>query len=819
MDKKHKTQLARDLVEIHIPLERHVFPLSPCTKIPPKGLHWPTAQFTKAQLLNYISRGYNLAWAMGPQDVVLDVDPRKPAACGSFKKLGELGIAPDGWDDRTGIVNTGGADHGQHYYIRLPPNVKTETHHPDFPDLDFRRQGQYVVLPGSQHPDTRRYYQWDLFSRFEDLPMLMPPKLLDLLRINTKPKKEVRNGQDISIDELRHYLTQLGPQDFRTRQAWIELAFMVHSAIGEPGRELFFEWSAKDDLYGDCQDENEQIWDSIKDNKQNNLGFGSLVQKVLDCGGQPYRVPAAIEFDDGFDFNKSRLDEFVDKLAKAPPSTSDADAKAYVREAAKFGLAMWDRRLRREVSECLDLKTSTVDKFWRQIEREKERAQKDNETKKIDYPEVIACRILKDHFDNGKTLIHAINQRFYHYIDTHWAPLLDNEITKYLYDASKQIKRKNKASHEASKKIAPAMTAVIAKTAKVNDDVFDFAGRLKPIINCANGELHINVATGEVEFHEHNPKSYLLQCLKTPYDPQATCPVWDKTLRGIFRDHKDTEGMVRHLYEIFGYIIQPQKDIASWFLWLGGGNNGKSITLEVLQALMGEQCFLPRAIHDFDSPGKSNHAIASLVGKLAIVDDDANTEKPLPSSVLKKLAEGRVWEADPKYKDQFNFRSSATPIVLFNGWPKIKDITFGMLRKVFVIPFKRRFVEGVDEDKTIFSRVAESELPGILNRSLEGLKRLRQRGRFWPPQDCVDAKNGWLRQSNDVLNWLSEYCVSGNGAWTSVTQLYASYQIWADNNHRRNKQSIADLENHLLQRGMKLETRSGNRGFIGIEVK
>jgi len=824
MDPTHKKQLADDLRAVHLPLGRIVFPLAPKSKIPPKNLKLEDIfagrlRFTEAQLLNYISRGYNLGWAMGPQDVVLDIDPRKKNSRRSLGELNRLlGIAPSGWSVRTAVVFSGGDDRGHHYYMLLPPNVKVNHKHIELPDLDFRQHGQYVVLPGSQHPDSGRYYEWDSFSQFESTPMLMPPKLIDLLKIEIK-KKESKHAKEISLEELQYYLEQLDPKMYQSRQSWIELAFCVHGSVGDAGRDIFMDWSAKDDLYTDRIDENERIWNSIKDDKEKNLGFGSLIQMVLQRGGTPYRIPAKIEFDDGFDFEKSKLDNFLDRLAKAPPALSDEETKGFVREAYTFGLTLWDQKLRREISECLGLKTATVDKFWRQIEREEEKKQKADEGKKIDYPEVIARKVLKQHFEGGKTLIHAINQQFYHYTGTHWTQLLDNEITKLLYEASVKLKRKNEATHEASKKVGPALTALIAKTTKINDDVFNFVGKLKPIINCANGEIHIDVATGEFEFHKHNPKSYLLQCLKTAYDPDATCPLWDETLRGIFRDHKDPEGMVRHIYEIFGYIIQPQKDIASWFLWLGGGNNGKSITLEILQALMGDQAYLPRAIHDFEGPGRSAHAIASLVGKLAVVDDDANNEKLLPSSVLKKLAEGRVWESNPKHKDTFNFRSSATPIILFNGMPKIKDITWGMLRKVFVIPFKRRFVEGVDEDKTIRRRVEASELPGVLNRALEGLRRLRARGRFDPPRDCIDAKTNWLRQSNDVLNWIGEHCVTGNGAWTSVTQLYASYQVWAERNHRRFVQSIADVENSLLQRGLRLESRAGDRGFIGIEVK
>lgn len=817
MDAKHKAQLFHDLETIHIPLGRQVFPLVPGTKIPPKNFQWRTRKLSSDQIRSFVDTGHNLAWALGPQDVVLDVDidPQHRNAVGSLKKLGGfLGIAPNfaEWLSATAVVLTGGADGGQHYYMTVPPNVKINTTHPDYPDLHWRRHGNYVVLPGSLHPDGR-YYDWDYFSRYDERPMAMPPKLLELFRAETYQKKESKHAQNISVDELRHYLYQLDPKElFRDRQSWVELGFIVHNTLGESGRGLFMQWSAQDDLYRDTQTENDRIWDSIKDDKSNNLGFGSLVRKVLDSGGTPYRLPAAKEFDDGFNLETQELDAFLQKIAKMPPERDFYIVKQIIQEAKSFGPILWESKLKSEIAHCLGMKERVIDKLYKLVNKETKKS-------KIDYPERIAQNVLTKQFDSGKTLIHAINQRFYHYPGTHWIPLQDNEITTYLYNESKNLKNKNGATHDAATKVPAALTALIAKTTKINNDVFDFSGRVKSIINCANGELHLDTDTGQFEFQRHSPQSYLLQCLATPFDPDAKCPIWDAALMGIFRDHQEPTEMIRHLWEIFGYIIQPQKDIASWFLWLGYGLNGKSITLEILQSLMGEKAYLPRPIEDFANSGRSNHAIASLVGKLAVVDDDANTEKALPSSVLKKLAEGRVWESNPKHKDTFNFRAAATPVVLFNGYPKIKDITWGMLRKIFVVPFKRQFVRGVDEDTTIRPRVQASELSGALNRALDGLQRLRKRGSFQEPVDCVQAKNQWLRRAHQVIDWLHERCVLGNGSWSSVENLYISYQLWAENNHRKYKYSLTDLESNLLQYGLKIENRKNLRGFAGIEVK
>jgi P4 family phage/plasmid primase-like protien len=707
--------------------------------------------------------------------------------------------------------------------MRLPPNVKVKTKHPDLPGILFKRLGGYVVLPGSLHPDSGRYYDWDYFSPYQDIPALMPPKLLELLEIkeNEKSKNLPKVEKDVSREELHHYLKQLNPEDFRSRQSWTELAFVVHFTLGEVGRDIFFAWSNRDDQYLDCQEENEKIWESIKNDKSQNIGFGSLVKMVLDRGGVPFRTPAAIEFDDGFDPDRTRLDKFIDRISKLAPNPSDRVLRKLLQEAQQFGATLWDKTLRREVKECLGLKYPTIDKLYRQVERDRKRELKTQKAKKIDYPEEIAQKVMKEKFEDGDTLIHAINQRFYHYTGTHWTLLRDNEATKLLYDASLELKIKNEAEHEASSKVSPAMTALIARTTKPGNDVFDFAGEIKSVINCANGELWLDPTTGGYDFCRHRPESYLLYCLGTEYDPAAECPIWDKALEGIFAEHEDPAGMIRHLHEIFGYLIQPNKDIPSWFLWHGGGKNGKSTCVEILQATMGEHAVLPRPIHDFGSTNKSQHAVASLVGKLVTVDDDADKDITLPASALKKLAEGKLHEANPKHKDQFIFRSSATPLALFNGWPRIRDITDGMLRRVFIVPFFRQFTLGVNADDSLQRKIKKHELSGVLNRALAGLKRLRVRRRFDEPIDCKNAKQEWLRRSNFIMDWLITCCHRGNGAWTTMHDLYQSYLDWATMSGIRNYSlnTQTQLESYVIERGLKLEIREGDRGFKGISLK
>jgi phage/plasmid-associated DNA primase len=56
----------------------------------------------------------------------------------------------------------------------------------------------------------------------------------------------------------------------------------------------------------------------------------------------------------------------------------------------------------------------------------------------------------------------------------------------------------------------------------------------------------------------------------------------------------------------------------------------------------------------------------------------------------------------------------------------------------------------------LVERLAE-ELPGILNRCIEGYCRLQRRGRFKVPAYCEWGKRRWIAQSNPLKGFIQEH--------------------------------------------------------------
>ena len=128
-------------------------------------------------------------------------------------------------------------------------------------------------------------------------------------------------------------------------------------------------------------------------------------------------------------------------------------------------------------------------------------------------------------------------------------------------------------------------------------------------------------------------------------------------------------------------------------------------------------------------------------------DDDLNKNIVLPDGTLKKLSEDGQITANPKGFQPFTFTKVCTVVMCCNGTPKTKDISKGFRRRAMVIPFDRGFTKE-EQDPTILKYIIKNELSGVLNKALEGLKRLKQRGYFQEPISCKEAKKS---QSNTRL--------------------------------------------------------------------
>jgi len=358
-----------------------------------------------------------------------------------------------------------------------------------------------------------------------------------------------------------------------------------------------------------------------------------------------------------------------------------------------------------------------------------------------------------------------------------------------------------------------------------------------PVINCRNGELWLD----PFDFRpEHSHDSYLTSCLDVDYDPKAKCPLFDETVLEIFSENEE---MVRHWNEVMGYALQPDRWLQVFLILYGDGENGKSKLVETITNL----CGLGYTVQDRVSTlGKNQFMVGNLVGKLLFIDDDVDEGTWLPDGIMKKLSGNTPMTGDVKHKKHIEFRNCTLPILCANNWPQNKDLSWGTRRRAHVLPFRERFMnerERADEearrfdnakqlellgkeaktnwpklrlkDPKRFERIWKEEMSGVLNRAIEGLLRLRERGELTSPQPCKNAYQEWLSNSNPLMAFLHEECELGPGYRQTTKAFYRSYVAWA-NEWGVKALSRRNLSEKLKSLGYAVEKACGEYWVMGV---
>jgi len=395
--------------------------------------------------------------------------------------------------------------------------------------------------------------------------------------------------------------------------------------------------------------------------------------------------------------------------------------------------------------------------------------------------------VLDDHYHKGRT-IKRIGKKFWTYEKGLWA-LHDDESIK-----GKVVKTLSKLRRERPDDLMPLVAAV--GDSKTSSLLFQLHGMMcaqlaereqrddplglmrsfpLPIINCHNCELWFDIE-GRLKKRKHNPDNFFTVRVDTAYDVKATCPEWDRFTKLIFHATSDCEDMTRHLEELGGYVIQYSRWLKTWILFHGPTDTGKSTIAEVMKALLGS-AFIGMELSAFGR-GKSDFVDGGLIGKLALVDDDYDKSEILPDGFIKKVSEEKSMSTQIKFGDNLQFVSRALPMVLSNHWPITRDVSDAFRDRALVFPFTQRIQGAHRSDER--RNTMMGELPGILNRFIAGLVRLRARGTWDVPMDCWDAHQEWEIKSNPARLFVAECLELGGGKeHIRSTRMWEAYVSWS----------------------------------------
>ncbi len=262
-----------------------------------------------------------------------------------------------------------------------------------------------------------------------------------------------------------------------------------------------------------------------------------------------------------------------------------------------------------------------------------------------------------------------------------------------------------------------------------------------------NGRL--NPSTGEFK-EGFSPDDLYMNPLPVRYDPDATCPELEKFLAEVVGPE-----YVQTMLEIVGYGLFGGYPIQKVPLLTSPGRSGKGTFEHVLSAFYGSNNVSAVSLHALSGGDKFQGA--NLVNKRLNIAGELSAEGLKDTAGFKGLTGNDLLTVQRKGEHSFEYRNEAKMIFSTNNVPRTNDDSVGFFARFLPIEFLHNFEAERRMDSNILDRLTtESELSGLLNKSLKAGQELIKRGRFTNDMTAEEVRSWWQSKTDSVLGFLDE---------------------------------------------------------------
>jgi putative DNA primase/helicase len=334
------------------------------------------------------------------------------------------------------------------------------------------------------------------------------------------------------------------------------------------------------------------------------------------------------------------------------------------------------------------------------------------------------------------------------------------------------------------------------------------------LINLQNGVL--NIATKELR--AHSPADYMTKVSPVSFDPDAKCYRFIKFIKWMFLEEPE---MVEYIQKLMGYCLTGLTTEQQFFFFHGDGRNGKSTLVNIFRHIMAPYCgSVPASelmLKEQVSPIR--HHIAALRGARVAISSEIRAGARLDEAKIKDLTGGDVITADLKGQNAFHFKPTFKLLLIGNHAPSVPSTDFGIWRRLICIPCDATVTD--DQVDPHLEETLCKELPGILNWMLEGFAKWQKDG-LKPPHVVLEKVEEYKKGEDRIGQWLSEKCIiAPNNQNISATskQLYESFRDFCRESGFMTAMTINHLSRELDRRGFKPYRTAAAKGRLGIKLR
>jgi len=290
------------------------------------------------------------------------------------------------------------------------------------------------------------------------------------------------------------------------------------------------------------------------------------------------------------------------------------------------------------------------------------------------------------------------------------------------------------------------------------------------LINCQNGTLDLR--TGRLK--DHDPEDLITRMAPVEYDPEATCPRFERFLQETLVD----AGVIRFIKRYSGYTLTGSTRERVMAILYGTGKNGKTTLVELLHEVLGDYA----TNTDVETLLIKKHQgvgndVAALKGARFVSAAEVEQGRRLAESKIKQMTGRDTVTARFLFQEFFDFKPEFTLWLSSNHKPVIKGTDDAIWDRLKLIPFTQRF-DGAKADPLLASKLRD-ELAGVFAWMVQGGLAWQEHG-LGEPESVTTATQQYRADMDTLAAFFEDRCVIGERLMAPASRLYKAYQLWSD---------------------------------------
>lgn len=516
-----------------------------------------------------------------------------------------------------------------------------------------------------------------------------------------------------------------------------------------------------------------------------------------------------VGFGEAEPFDLGKYPQVADALmvVSDPPDRS-RDLHRVVRATYDVGLtvaqAMWAVQQRADLAERLDEHPEDVGRSWAKIDGQQRLARTDKGNATMLAAEYSpSIRFVPE---VGKWM--HWNGLLWH-IDPDTGPIdtAAGKIATELPGNSRLDRAHRKRSLSASGITAMVRLARSDPMMRVCRDRLDSNGWQ---LNTPNGI--VDLRSGDIG--DHRSAAWHTRIAGVGCDSRDDCPIWKHFLDITFEG--DSE-LISYVQGLFGYaaIGEVLSHILPFF-W-GGGNNGKSVLLEVVSRILGDYAIAAPA--NFLLAGRDKHEteIARLSGARLVVCSEINPGARFDEAKVKLLTGGDTLTGRFMHGNFFDFRPSHMLFVVGNHQPKVEAGGHAFWRRVRLVPFTH-LVREEERIEGLADQLIEAEGPAILGWIVAGT-RMVAAGELVTPERVLAATEEYAESEDRIKQFLDDCTTCGTCEDRElVGAVYQRYVEWCQAHRNMDVLEDSVFGRELSSRGFQKRKSNNKRYVHGLKL-